>query len=694
MSLCGRLNGSSTLETTTSGRDTQDDNIEENDIVKFRAPLHIPIIVSFYACCMLTAWSIICVFSRRLIVPFPKHPGDNLELEISKPEADAQSCINVNARWYRAARVLWGIVSVMTLPLASAVCSFVAVGYVQTQNYHKRMPNLRQTLTLADRGWTSPRVVFSMFRHPRKEATSLLWAALALHLVGGIISPLQQLLVGQGTGTIILPQTELQTIFDITSLTDTHSLAYTDSGTAVALLRPRLVTAGNGAVSDYLWAGNSSCRLNKLISRDADSLFKCQRASLNSVPHTEANVTLDLFTSSMPSTANTGMLRQFAPRMNSSLAWTDIDSGDFPKNCSEGNGFFRNYTSPTDPASEEFYSLSVCMQGNLSHTPFKETRDRQDFEETIFLSTGYYVSGTGLGNATWRLTLSSTLGYFELPNKKRKNAYGPLLDKDPLANCTPPRCNGRQRPSSMSPNYGYDKDGRWYLDLVPSKGPLATLTLALFGNGSFIDTSNRNISDTFHRTSAQDSVCYGYNPLSLIMGEDERCSSSDSSGDRVATWVSSLSETSYAISALSQAALLADHAVLMSARGGETLTIYEKKGVDYPRPEISTVSMTILWLLISIYLSALIMLCVLATMSVPWADSLDSHAMVAMAASLRSRENSRNDDGLGEKADLLDYLPGYVGDAEPDSPVGRLGVGADSPLRWNRRYWKKKDLAF
>lgn len=211
----------------------------------------------------------------------------------------------------------------------------------------------------------------------------------------------------------------------------------------MALLRPRLVTAGNGAVFDYLWAGNSSCRLNKLISRDADSLFKCQRASLNSVPHTEANVTLDLFTSSMPSTANTGMLRQFAPRMNSSLAWTDIDSGDFPKNCSEENGFFRNYTSPTDPASEEFYSLSVCMQGNLSHTPFKETRDRQDFEETIFLSTGYYVSGTGLGNATWRLTLSSTLGYFELPNKKRKNAYGPLLDKDPLANCTPPRCNGR-----------------------------------------------------------------------------------------------------------------------------------------------------------------------------------------------------------------------------------------------------------
>ncbi|CAI7659015.1 unnamed protein product [Penicillium bialowiezense] len=236
----------------------------------------------------------------------------------------------------------------------------------------------------------------------------------------------------------------------------------------------------------------------------------------------------------------------------------------------------------------------------------------------------------------------------------------------------------RQRPSSMAPNYGYDKDGRWYPDLVPSKGPLAMLTLALFGNASFIDTANRNLSDTFHRTSAQDDACYGYNPLSLIMGEDERCSSSDSYGDRVATW----------------AALLADRDILKSARGGETLTIYERKGVDYPRPEISTASMTILWLLISIYLSALIMLCLLATMSVAWADSLDSHAMVAMTASLCGTAHLVNNHEPDEKKDLLDCLPGYVGDADPDSPVGRLGVGVDSPLKRNRRYWKMKDLAF
>ncbi|CAG8118590.1 unnamed protein product [Penicillium salamii] len=102
--------------------------------------------------------------------------------------------------------------------------------------------------------------------------------------------------------------------------------------------------------------------------------------------------------------------------------------------------------------------------------------------------------------------------------------------------------------------------------------------------------------------------------------------------------------------------------------------------------------MTVLWLLIATYLSALILLCFLATMSVAWADSLDSHAMVAMTASLCSRTSLLSDHEPDEK-DLLDALPGYVGDATPDSPVGTLGIGANSPLKWNRRYWKNKDLA-
>ncbi|CAG8932112.1 unnamed protein product [Penicillium salamii] len=663
--------------------------LEENT-VRFRRPIKVPIIVSLYACCLLVAWSIICTFSRCLLVPLPKDFYNNTQLGTAKQEADAHAYISINLRWYRTARVLWGVASVLTLPLASSVCSFFAVGYVQAQKYPKPGPTLRQTLTLTDRGWTNPRVIFSFFGHPRKECTSFLWVALALHLVGGVINPLQQLLVGQGIGTIVFPPTEIKTFYDITSLTDTHSLAYRDTGATVARLRPTLVTAHAGGTSNYIWQGNSSCHLNSSNS-ETPSLFKCQRATVNSVPYTPSNATLDLFTSPMAPTTNTGMLRQFAPRMNSSLSWTDIQIEDFPRNCSQGNGFFRNYTSPIDEPSGRYYSLSVCMQGNLSHTPFKRTRNRQDFNETVFISTNYFADEATPGNATWRLTLSSTLGYFELPNKRRGGSYGPLLDQDPLLNCTPPRCSGRQPPTSRPPNYGYDQIGNWYLDLVPSKGPLAVLTLALFGNDSFIDAHN-DIPGSFHRVNAQDDVCYSYNPLSLVMGEDEECSSDSSFGDRVATWVSYFSMAEYAVSALSQVSLLANHAILASARGGETLTIYERGSVDYSRPDISAASMTVLWLLIATYLSALILMCVLSTMSVAWADSLDSHAMVAMTASLCSRTSLLSDHEPDEK-DLLDALPGYVGDATPDSPVGTLGIGANSPLKWNRRYWKNKDLA-
>lgn len=38
--------------------------------------------------------------------------------------------------------------------------------------------------------------------------------------------------------------------------------------------------------------------------------------------------------------------------------------------------------------------------------------------------------------------------------------------------------------------------------------------------------------------------------------------------------------------------------------------------------------------------------------------------------------------------DILETLPGHVGDAEPETPVGRLAVGAETALRWRRRHWK------
>lgn len=60
------------------------------------------------------------------------------------------------------------------------------------------------------------------------------------------------------------------------------------------------------------------------------------------------------------------------------------------------------------------------------------------------------------------------------------------------------------------------------MDLVLSKGPLALLSLALFGNESFIDNRAHDVMGFLHRTIAMDQVCYQYTMLALIMGRLKR----------------------------------------------------------------------------------------------------------------------------------------------------------------------------
>ena len=191
-----------------------------------------------------------------------------------------------------------------------------------------------------------------------------------------------------------------------------------------------------------------------------------------------------------------------------------------------------------------------------------------------------------------------------------------------------------------------------------------------------------------------DQVCYQYTLLALIMGETQQDRSSGRLDcDRLATWVTYFSNPDYAISALSQAALLADHAALLSARGRETLKIYGEKSTDFTQFGMPTTSMVAPSILYAIYHFVLIFLCCLGAVSVHWTRSLDSHAMVMITAALCDTPDTSVAKELTEKEELMDTLSEYVGGAEPDFPVGRFAVGADATLRWKRRYWKGKGLA-
>ncbi|EYE92272.1 uncharacterized protein EURHEDRAFT_201334 [Aspergillus ruber CBS 135680] len=127
------------------------------------------------------------------------------------------------------------------------------------------------------------------------------------------------------------------------------------------------------------------------------------------------------------------------------------------------------------------------MPGNFSHSPFAHTRVRQDFNETLFVTATFSPSSMrkSVNNATYRLTLFTTVGYFELPSNELDNKFGPILETDLFSSCHYPECrNGSKSLDSRSTitdrNNPGRMDGDFHLEYVPTKGPPALLTVALF----------------------------------------------------------------------------------------------------------------------------------------------------------------------------------------------------------------------
>lgn len=93
--------------------------------------------------------------------------------------------------------------------------------------------------------------------------------------------------------------------------------------------------------------------------------------------------------------------------------------------------------------------------------------------------------------------------------------------------------------------------------------------------------------------------------------------------------------------------------------------------------------------LISVYLFMLIGLCVANLTQVPRTGSVNSYSIMKFTAALYSTFLKNDEEQpMSKNDDILDFLPGHIGDAEPDAKVGRLAVGAEAPLKMRRRYWK------
>lgn len=137
------------------------------------------------------------------------------------------------------------------------------------------------------------------------------------------------------------------------------------------------------------------------------------------------------FVSAIPNNTITGVLREHAMRVNSSVECSSIDPTAFPTTCAGDRPFVTSYSSTN-------FSIDICVPGDYSVTPWTLSRDRQDIEEEIFVrvyisdsSTFWFDTGVDATNITTHCSAATTRGYFELGNYRNDYTAGPLINQWP-----------------------------------------------------------------------------------------------------------------------------------------------------------------------------------------------------------------------------------------------------------------------
>ncbi|KAL4895123.1 hypothetical protein BDV59DRAFT_174484 [Aspergillus ambiguus] len=77
------------------------------------------------------------------------------------------------------------------------------------------------------------------------------------------------------------------------------------------------------------------------------------------------------------------------------------------------------------------------MPADMRRSPWRVTRDRQDFSEELYINITYRGPSAieeRPGEYVFKITVNTTAGYFELPNYSNGGRAGPLSEKAPI--CT------------------------------------------------------------------------------------------------------------------------------------------------------------------------------------------------------------------------------------------------------------------
>ena len=140
------------------------------------------------------------------------------------------------------------------------------------------------------------------------------------------------------------------------------------------------------------------------------------------------------YAAALPNNTMTGVLRQHAMRLNSSVQCNLIEENSYPTTCDGELPLVTSFKRPGD------LSIDICVPGNRGSSPWTLSRDRQDIVEELFIKVNTpadgmmqtsYLPDTDVTSFAVRCTGNTTRGYFELGNALNDFKAGPLIEKWP-----------------------------------------------------------------------------------------------------------------------------------------------------------------------------------------------------------------------------------------------------------------------
>ncbi|KAJ5272622.1 hypothetical protein N7478_007747 [Penicillium angulare] len=593
---------------------------------------------------------------------------------------------------YRSAQIVQAIVQVATLPWITVVCASAAVIYTQNQKNAMDL-RLRNVMALADRRWNELSLYWSLAHGGwKRHGSTLLFIAIFVWFFGVITYPVQSIFLTSQSIKAQNGPSERALIFDFVD--DEYSTYPPQTGVDVFSTRADLSKADGNAYQPNLW------------DNSGEATFK-----------TLSEISSGNFYSQIPSGFNTGLVRQFAPRVNSTAGYETIDPIDFPTNCSIGTDhFYADYSSSyAYSGTSRIYKWGViaCMTSNSSNTPWNFTRNRQDFTETLYLNFTSSITDGGYDPTItlYRITVNTTAGYFELPNYLNNGIPGPLLDDGPTSLCDKHCMNQGywdsyqvlKRRAEDTSNITALQNASWSSFDQTYKGPLLMTALATFGPGSFFEmfTAEFDVMQDDVSFGGNDETCLAIPPLFNILSTtssdyvtNEGCLQGDGyytlAGGVITQYIDVFtSQANRFPTAFTAAAYLANQNFMKQLPGA--LYVYQDLGVDINIPSISLAGVIVVSVLMALYLIPLLCLSIYAGRYPRWTSRLDSFVMLRFGAFAGDKVFpllvTRNLDEVSE----LDEMPGVIRNVAVPSDddvikIGRLGFGEGAALQRDHRY--------